>query len=138
MKKEKKRGASICGLVEVLKDVDPPAGHPTGSGVSNRRQWCRPPNGSGDGGGGSQGQAAVGACNPNRPPPHLFIRALPGGPPWAAEGRHQAHRPTWAANRPVHSSRITTLPGSRSPRDPLQLSQSSIYLPEFTNKPSGY
>jgi hypothetical protein len=50
------------------------------------------------------------------PPPHPFIRALPGGPPWAAEGRHQAHRPTWAANRLVHSSRIT-LPGSRSPRD---------------------
>jgi hypothetical protein len=43
-------------------------------------------------------------------------------------------RPTWAANRPAHPSRITP-PGSRSAVDPLQLSQSSIYLLNFQISP---
>jgi hypothetical protein len=62
-KEEKKRGRTpICGLVEVLKDAGPPAGHPTSGGAPNRRQQRRPP--SGGGGRGSRGQVAVGGWQP--------------------------------------------------------------------------
>jgi hypothetical protein len=72
--------------------------------------------------GGGWGLATLTA----HPLTHLY-----GPRPVGRLGPQQAGtRPTWAANKPAHLSRITP-PGSRSPLDPLQLLQSSIYLPEL-------
>jgi hypothetical protein len=83
------------GLVEVLKDVGPPAGHPTGSGAPNSRQRRRPPSSSG---GGSRWR--LGAGNPNHPPPHPLYgprsvgrlgRSRPAPGPQANMGCQQTH-----------------------------------------------